>query len=472
MKKRNLVFGFRPQNHLPKMNGRNSSSRFAAYKSDGSAPAEKSEEEQTKEFEESIKGFEEDEKAKLRVQRKQILDSFSKLKAEMITPEQHKENLTAIQEANKNVDSLNELIVKLGLRVKSLESGHGSPEQQKSLRQQVVKAIEDNQEAIKEAFKSGKNVEMEFKVVGTITTGSSLNPDGIPELTGVQNAPPSNANIRPDSVLDLVTTINTNQAAYAYTETLPKDGDFSFQTAEGAAKEQIDFKTETRYAQPVTLAAWEKLTQQSVEDIPGLQSIATDLLFKKHNRKKSKGILYGTGLNGEAKGATVYADIFTAGALANTVVKPNIMDVINAIITSVYTTHDYQDEMGYMPNICLLHPTDFFINFVAAKDDLGRPLYPQASLFNRVTIGGVTIVPSEDITQGKVFVADMSKYNVTNYIGYKIIIGRINDDLIKNQFVILGESRFHAFVKKLDEKAFVYDDIATVQAAIAAPAMV
>ena len=42
----------------------------------------------------------------------------------------------------------------------------------------------------------------------------------------------------------------------------------------------------------------------------------------------------------------------------------------------------------------------------------------------------------------------------------------INDDFIKNQFVILGESRFHAFVKKLDEQAFIYDDIATIKTAI------
>ena len=46
---------------------------------------------------------------------------------------------------------------------------------------------------------------------------------------------------------------------------------------------------------------------------------------------------------------------------------------------------------------------------------------------------------------------------------------KTNDDFIKNQFVILGESRFHAFVKKLDEQAFIYDDIATIKTAITKP---
>ena len=60
----------------------------------------------------------------------------------------------------------------------------------------------------------------------------------------------------------------------------------------------------------------------------------------------------------------------------------------------------------------------------------------------------------------------MSKYNVTNYIGYTVRIGWINDQFITNKFTMVGESRFHAFVKKLDEAAFIYDDIATIELAI------
>ena len=63
----------------------------------------------------------------------------------------------------------------------------------------------------------------------------------------------------------------------------------------------------------------------------------------------------------------------------------------------------------------------------------------------------------------------MSKYNTTNYMPYTVKIGWVNDDFIKNQFVILAESRFHAFVKKLDEQAFIYDDIATIKTAITKP---
>jgi hypothetical protein len=119
-----------------------------------------------------------------------------------------------------------------------------------------------------------------------------------------------------------------------------------------------------------------------------------------------------------------------------------------------------------MANLVMVNPNDFFIQLVSAKDKQGLPLYPSASLFNQVNIGGVTIIPEESITAGKIFVADMSKYNTTDYEGYNVTIGWVNDDLIRNQFVILAESRMHAFVKKLDEQAFIYDDIDTIKTAI------
>lgn len=353
----------------------------------------------------------------------------------------------------------------------------------KSIDKAVRDFIGENFEQIKNLKSKGQGfIEFEVKAVGTMTAGNAIvddggasgtvgsatNPDGIPELVGVQMAPPSRVNMRTNLINSLTNNFNTSLAAYPYTESVPKDGDFAFQLTEGSAKAQIDFKIETRYAQPFTMAAWEHLSEQSVQDIPGLQSIATGFLKDKHDIKKQRAILFGDVALAALVGATQYGRVFAAGAMANTVRFPNFMDVVNACITDVYVTHNYQDEMPYMPSLCLVNPIDFFVHLVAAKDERGLPLYPMASLFNRVEIGGVTILPEEMIPAGKIFVADMSKYNTSNYLGYRVKIGWINDDFIKNQFVILGESRWHAFVKRLDEQAFIYDDYATILAAISA----
>ena len=59
---------------------------------------------------------------------------------------------------------------------------------------------------------------------------------------------------------------------------------------------------------------------------------------------------------------------------------------------------------------------------------------------------------------------------MSNYSPYVVKIGWINDDFVRNMFVILGESRYHQFVKPLDEAAFLYEDIATIKTAITKPA--
>jgi hypothetical protein len=336
-----------------------------------------------------------------------------------------------------------------------------------TLKSAVGKWLTENHDKIKQIKSQGAgSIEMTFKVVDAMFTGSATNPDGIPELVGVQSAAPTNVNLKGAIVDELLTTFNTSLAAYPYTESVPKDGDYAF-VAEKGLKPQIDMKIETRYAEPKKVAAHMVVTDEAVQDIPGLQSIATDYLRRKHDLKRQNGILFGDGLGANLKGATVYGRAFVAGALALSVDTPNFMDVVNAAVTDIYTTHNFQDEVPYMANIVMVNPADFYLELVSAKDANGLPLYPSAGLFNRVVMGGITIIPFEDIPAGKIFVADMSKYNVTNYVDYTVRIGWINDQLITNQFTIVGESRLHGFVKKLDEQAFIYDDIATIRTAIA-----
>lgn len=370
--------------------------------------------------------------------------------------------------AKRTQIALEEVNSEQGLAIKQLLEGWGGAKKlDESEKGQIQKFIAENVDKIKEMKTAGHGfIELTTKVVGAITTGSALNPDGIPELVGVQTAPPTNVNLRGVMIAGLFTAVSTNQSVLAYTDTIPKDGDYAF-VLEAGIKPQIDFKIETRYAEPVKAAAHEILTDEAVKDIPNMQSIATNYLRAKHDLKWQDGILFGDGVAPNPEGVTVLARTFVAGAMAASVATPNIMDVVNACITDIFTTHNYIDESPYMANIAMINPVDFFVQFVSAKDGNGLPLFPTASLFNRVVIGGVTIMPFYKIPTGKVFVSDMSKLNVSNYVPYTVKVGWINDQLITNQFTMVGESRFHAYVKELDKQAFIYDDIATISAAIA-----
>ena len=153
------------------------------------------------------------------------------------------------------------------------------------------------------------------------------------------------------------------------------------------------------------------ITNQSLSDLPGLQSLATDFLVKMHNLKKSQQLINGVGSATEPAGVLNIATTITLNAgLTSKVVAPNITDVINGMATTMYLTHNYVGEMPNLANVVLVTPADFYVEFVSAKDSQGLPLYPTASLMNRVAIGNMLVVPKEEVTAGTIIVCDMSKY--------------------------------------------------------------
>lgn len=341
-------------------------------------------------------------------------------------------------------------------------------DQVESVKQQFSSFLTENKSVIENLYKA-KSGEIEFipKLVADVTTGSGTD---ITTPSAILSTDLNNINLRDDSsLLNLATVSSTGEARFSYTEAVPKEGGYAF-IAEGVEKSQIDFKWENRFPVPKKAAAYEILTEESVTDIKRLRAVAEDYLVKKHGLFKANGVYFADGVSENPLGATVLARAFVAGDMVDMfeLGTSNFMDVVNAIITDIYSTVAYVDAPSHMPNIVLISPFDFFKNLVGAKDTRGLPLYPQAGLFNEVRIGGVLIRPWIKIPTGKIFVSDMTKYNVINYVPFSIRIGWINDQFITNKFTMLGESRYYQYVKNLDLGAFVYDDISVVKLAITA----
>mgnify|MGYP000943690515 CR=1 FL=1 len=156
-------------------------------------------------------------------------------------------DIDALKEANDAQKEVNRI---QGETITELKE-NGVGESKNTFESKVNKFIEDNHEEIKNTLKARSGV-VQIKVVGDITTGNGTN-TAPPSITGVQQSPLSNVNLRDFSVTQLTTNIPTNLSAYPYTEAIPKDGDYSF-LAEGEIKPQIDFSWETNYAKPVKTA--------------------------------------------------------------------------------------------------------------------------------------------------------------------------------------------------------------------------
>ena len=335
-----------------------------------------------------------------------------------------------------------------------------------SVSKQFNTFVEKNTQALKDIYKAGAgSITFTPKTVGDMSTASGTNEE-TPSRLWHDNL--GNINYRNDDPLVALASVSsTGSPTYSYTEMLPKEGGYAF-VAEGAVKPQIDFKWENRFAEPKKAAAYQILTEEAVTDVVRLESVARDFLMKRHNLHKANAVYFGDGTGENPTGATVYGRTFVAGDMALAVTAPNFMDVVNACVTDIYTTQAYVDQPSYEANCVLVNPVDFYLELVSAKDENGLPLYPQAGLFNSVVIGGMTIKPWIKIPAGKIFVGDMKVYKVINYVPFSIRLGFINDQFITNKFTILGESRYFAFVENLDQAALIYDDIATVKAAITA----
>lgn len=385
---------------------------------------------------------------------KRLDDKFKDVQ-QQLADAQKKGDATSAQ-----LDKLEKEIEKSGNELESFIEANKKKEE-KDFSAQFIDFLQTNKDNIQNIVKNKTGV-VEFvpKAVGPITTASG---EDVTTPSHLWHTNLGHFNFRDDNpMISYATVTSTNSPVYAYTDLAPKDGDFEF-VAEGGRKPQIDFEWKNRFAEPVKAAAHEVLTEEAVTDIARMESVAREYLKKKHDLFKAKKLYVNAG---NPNGATNVATSFNAGGMAGRVQDPVFMDAVNAIITQVYTSHNFADEASYMPNLVLVNPVDFFLELVAAKDKQGRPLYPQAGLFNSVSIGGVTIRPWEGIDEGKLFVADMKMMNVVNYIPFSIRLGWINNQFIDNQFTMLGESRYFQFVKNFDKKAFVYDDLETVITAI------
>ena len=330
----------------------------------------------------------------------------------------------------------------------------------------IEKHITENHEAIKTAFKTRGSFELSeevMKAVGIVTTANGTLPTALPINYVAQTAGVPNVRLRRPNLLDYVNTYNTNQKSLPYIEAVPGEGEFAV-VAEGGVKPQLDIDWVTRWAEPQKFAGWIKVTEEAIEDIPRLRDLIVNYLREKHDLFKESVVYTYIAAN-----STTFV---TPSPLADSVLMPTIMDVVNAMQLQIINTPNYTDEPDFFGDVVLMNVADFYKYFGAAKDAFGRPLFENGYQGGRTfNYNGYTFVATTRIAAGSIELMDSTKIDVTTYSPYRVEIGWVNDDFIKNQFVILGESRGHIVIKNHDKRAFVKGVIATIIADIEKPAV-
>lgn len=365
----------------------------------------------------------------------------------------------------ETIKEISEAVKEHGLALENKSIGDVAKMTIKSMIQSAFKR-EGLADEIKSFYESRHGSIEVTKAVGTITTGNVATTTGGNALLDMLNADEINdIRLTMPFIEDFSNTGSTNKPVYTYVDYVPGEGDVDF-IAEGGEKAQLDLNIEVRTASPVKAAGYEILTEESITDIPRLESTARGYLFRKYLLKRQNGILFGDGLQQNPLGVTKIAAAFNPATwVAEKIVKPNLHDAVIAVANQIYTTPSYTDDVEFYPNVCFINPGDF-AGLRLTKDNNGQYLFPSFTLFGEKTIDGIRIVAKSKIPAGKILMGDFMKLNIIDYVAYSVRIGWINDQFIKNLFTMLGEGRFYVYVKELEKRAFVYDDIANVIAGI------
>ncbi len=399
-----------------------------------------------------------------------VFSAFADSVKKAIIDEYNKKGVMTIEDFNDKVKSLgvepgtlktiNDVLEKHGLEI---ERNRGVGENRGSLLSQVTEAFnkEGVIDKIQKAYASHGSVDI-FKAAGTVTTGAVSTDTGGNALLDMLNADEINdIKLRTPFIEEFANVSSTNRPVYTYVDFIPKDGDVGF-ISEGEEKPQLDLMVVVRTETPVKAAGYEILTEEAITDIPRMSDNARSLLFRKYLLKRQNGILFGDGLNGEPLGVTEIAVAFNPASWTSDEIKsPNLYDVVVALANQIYTTSSYTDDVEYYPNVAFVNPGDFS-GMKCTKDDNGQYLFPAITLLNGKDIDGIRIISKNKIPAGKILMGDFTKLNIIDYIAYSVRLGWVNDQFIKNLFTMLGEGRFYTFTKNLDQRAFVYDDIANV----------
>lgn len=313
----------------------------------------------------------------------------------------------------------------------------------------------------------GKELELTIKAAVNMTTGSVANASGVvtPDSYVYNQVTQYATDIRANAyIINFMDNGTTDKPSLPYMDKVANQGSMAI-TAEGALKPLISFTFELRYSTAQKVAGRVKVSEEALDDIPYLMSIINGELRYEHDIAEQAAIF--TKIN-------AIAAPFVAGGMAASTDTPTNWDAIRAVIFYLAIV----SKGRYRANAILIKSVDLY-NMGAAKTTYGQYVQPPFVSPDQSKVCGVPLIEVFDSTvaDGTFIVADFKKLHRFVYKSFSIRIGQgivgdataanIASDFEKNMYTIIGESRFHLWVYKNEEPAFIKTTFAAVKTAIA-----
>lgn len=328
-----------------------------------------------------------------------------------------------------------------GLTIKGLTEG-GGKETHKSIAEQIKEQMIARKSEV-EQFKSGalRAFPLVIKVAAEMG-GANANYDQEQIEPGYSIAP-RYAN----TLLTWLKWGSSSKEAYTYMQMVNPDGAAAIQ-ADGTIAPLIDFDLTKTTSIAVDVVGRVDISEDMLDDYDGLATlIQNELKYKVDLLTESSIYTVITGASGG----------FVLTGLAT--LKPNTLDCIRAAATQI-------EESGFgMADTVVLRPSEWY-NLVSAKDTDAAYVMLSIVTYLGTTIDNLKVLKSTGIAVGKLLVFNSTKVNVLNYKNFEASFGYIANNFAEFVMTLRGKRRIHKFVKSNDVGSFVYDDIATIKAAI------
>lgn len=265
----------------------------------------------------------------------------------------------------------------------------------------------------------------------------------VPEVDRTLNILPRN-----DFILrTLIPSIPVSSPAFSYFQEVALTLNAGM-VAEGTAKPQTDFSFERKDETVKKIAVWTHITEETAADLPQLMGYINELLTYDILYKEEEQILRGDGTGNNLNGLLTNATEYSAARMRGKPATDTAIDVIRRMIAQVRVDSKRSADFVSMSEMD-------WLDIELQKDENGRYIFANIQGLTTPLLWGRPVAVSDalDDTTGEVLVGHSRGAMIYDREQLRIEVGRINDDFIKNQFVVLAEKRLGLGVRM--PRAFV-----------------
>ena len=406
-------------------------------------------------------------------EREQYLVDKRKHEKELIEQKVEKEVSEGIKEATKDLATKKDL-EGISDEIKSMKVSNGGS--QKTMDSYLSENKEKLQKELDQSHRgNGRMKVMEIKNVpqkgmttyGVMGATPSTTDGALAEMSGMgQIIAPE---IRQSELDEFFTVSNWQNDSYTYREYVrdvvegsgpPAVEGFAAHVNERQLKPELQWKLQKTTATYKKAAGHQIYTteipifmEQVYEDTVNL--LRGDVLAEYDEQMMSFVIAAATALD-----TTGFTSLYTAPSL------------YHVLTIAAAKSINYRGDRAFRktnPNAIMINPLDLAHMKLAedADGNLAIPIFHDVA--NNKFGSMLRLIESTEITEGEFVLGDLKKIKVKNILDYRAEAGRINDQLITNEFTVVGEKLYIPYIESQYTGGLIKGDIAAIKTAITKP---